>query len=197
MPKTQYLSTPIKSAIVSAVNSGKKKILVARDFNVSRGTVTKICQRVEETQTVQRKPIPGRPRKTTKRQENAIVRHNKQDPNRSATDAVDYAGTVCGVKISKWTARRILNRARWFARKPACKPLTKKVHQRARLKFARAYKHWNEWEWARVLWSDETKINLYYPDGNHVIRRPVGKRYDVRYTRLTVKFGLGKINVWG
>ena len=50
---------------------------------------------------------------------------------------------------------------------------------------------------ANVMWSDESRFNLYNPDGGNFVRRPPGKRYDQKYVRSTVKFGGGSIMVWG
>lgn len=67
----------------------------------------------------------------------------------------------------------------------------------ARLQFARAHQHWTPADWRRVIWSDESKFNLYNPDGGITIRRPPGKRYDEKYTRGTMKFGGGgSVMVW-
>ena len=52
-------------------------------------------------------------------------------------------------------------------------------------------------DWANVIFTDESKVNLFRPDGNHLIRRPIGKRYNIRYVRPIVKFGQGSIMLWG
>jgi len=56
--------------------------------------------------------------------------------------------------------------------------------------------HWSS-KWNNVLWSDETKINLFGNDSRRYVRRPKGKELDVRYTKKTVKHGGGCIMVWG
>jgi hypothetical protein len=48
-----------------------------------------------------------------------------------------------------------------------------------------------------VIWSDESKFNLYSDDGKGYVRRPINQRYNKRYTTATVKFGDGNIMVWG
>ena len=51
--------------------------------------------------------------------------------------------------------------------------------------------------WNHVLWSDETKINLFGSDGvQHVWRRP-GKEYQENCVLPTVKHGGGSIIIWG
>jgi hypothetical protein len=51
--------------------------------------------------------------------------------------------------------------------------------------------------WNHVLWSDETKINLFGSDGvQHVWRRP-GEEYKDHCVVPTVKHGGGSLMVWG
>ncbi len=51
--------------------------------------------------------------------------------------------------------------------------------------------------WNQVLWSDESKVNLFGSDGvQHVWRRP-GEEYQENCALPTVKHGGGGIMVWG
>ncbi len=51
--------------------------------------------------------------------------------------------------------------------------------------------------WNHVLWSDESKVNLFDSDGiQHVWRCP-GEEYQVNCALPTVKHGGGSIMVWG
>ncbi len=51
--------------------------------------------------------------------------------------------------------------------------------------------------WNHVLWSDETKINLFGSDGvKHVWRQP-GEEYKDKCVLPTVKHGGGSVMVWG
>ena len=51
--------------------------------------------------------------------------------------------------------------------------------------------------WNHVLWSDETKINLFGPDGvKHVWQQP-GEEYKDMCVLPTVKHGDGSVIVWG
>ncbi len=51
--------------------------------------------------------------------------------------------------------------------------------------------------WNHVLWSDESKVNLFGSDGvQHVWRRP-GEEYQENCALPIVKHGGGSIMVWG
>lgn len=62
---------------------------------------------------------------------------------------------------------------------------------------ARQYLHWSKKQWANVLWSDESKFNLFDSDGIKYVRRPPKQRFSPKYQLPTVKHGGGSIMVWG
>ena len=51
--------------------------------------------------------------------------------------------------------------------------------------------------WNHVLWSDETKINLFGSDGVKRVWRQPGKEYKDKCVLPTVKHGGGSVMVWG
>lgn len=57
--------------------------------------------------------------------------------------------------------------------------------------------HWTIADWKKVVWSDESKFNLFNSDGIHYVHRPPNTRFDPKYTIGTVKHGGGNCIVWG
>ncbi len=51
--------------------------------------------------------------------------------------------------------------------------------------------------WNHVLWSDETKINLFDSDGVKRVWRQPGEEYKDKCVLPTVKYGGGSVMVWG
>ncbi len=72
-------------------------------------------------------------------------------------------------------------------------PLIKKAHVQARLKFAND----SEENWVKVLWSDETKIELFGINSTRRVWRRRNAAYDPKNTIPTVKHGGGNIMFWG
>ena len=107
----------------------------------------------------------------------------------------DLRSSGCGV--TKRTTSNEMLRNDLKSRRPKKTPLRLKRHRDARLKFVRQCKENENSFWGRVLWTDETKIELFgHNYRNHVWRKD-GEAYSPKNTVPTVKFGGGSIMIWG
>ena len=70
-------------------------------------------------------------------------------------------------------------------------------HRMARLQLALEHQHWTTETWKHVLFSDETKFDIFNSNGFYVIKRPIGTRYKLKYTIPSVKFNGGGMMCWG
>ncbi len=50
--------------------------------------------------------------------------------------------------------------------------------------------------WNNILWTDETKINLYQSDGKRRVWRRKGTAHDPKHTTSSVKHGGGSVMAW-
>ena len=65
------------------------------------------------------------------------------------------------MKVSVSTVRRRLHEQKYRGYTRRCKPLISKKNRKARLDFAKKYRDEPHKFWDKVLWTDETKINIY------------------------------------
>ena len=80
----------------------------------------------------------------------------------------------------------------------ACKvPLLKKAHVQAHLKFAKEHLDDPEEAWEKVMWSDETKIELFGINLTRRVWRKINAEYNPKSTIPTVKHGGGNLMLWG
>ncbi len=120
-----------------------------------------------------------------------------QKTDMSAASIALEVAEVEGQLVSAQTIRRTLQQVGLHVRRPRRKPLLKLAHKKARKQLAEDYLAKSMNYWNHVLWSDESKVNLFDSDGvQHVWRRP-GEEYQENCALPTVKHGGGSIMVWG
>ena len=83
------------------------------------------------------------------------------------------------------------------ARRKQSVPLLTQHHIRSRLEWARAHQSWSMENRERVIFSDESKFNLFGSDGLHCCWRREGEGLSPCYAKKKVKHGGKKVMVWG
>lgn len=197
MPKRKEYSVDMREAVIRALNEGRTQISVSRDFGISRQLVSVWNRRYKDVDEVYNKRRSGRPRKTTIREDKLIKRQSVADPQKSATAIAKDLDENYGINVHISTIKRRLKEQGLIARRPSKKPLISKRNREARIMFAKTHQNWTSIEWSKVLWSDESKFNLFSSDGIKYVRRPKNERYNIRYQVPTVKHGGGNVMVWG
>lgn len=197
MGRSKTVTNELRNLIIESYKRGIKKNAIANNFNINKSTVTRIIQRFSTIGTPVAFKSPGRLRKTTKRTDRKILKISATNPFLSSEKILGILPKEDRNKISSRTIRRRLLNAGMFSRRPTKKPLLSKKNVKARLEFAQNHVNWTIEQWARVIFSDETKFNLVSSDGVQHVRGPVGKRLDPKYTVPTVKHGGGSVMVWG
>ncbi len=140
---------------------------------------------------------PGRLRKLTPRQERLLMRRVEENRHASSLQLSTEVESQTGVTISRDTIRRTLQRNGMHGCRPRKKPLLKPRHKKARLEFARAHADKDEDYWDSILWSDETKINVFGTDGFKTVWCRKGEEYKEKCMVPTVKHGGGSVLMWG
>lgn len=102
-----------------------------------------------------------------------------------------------GGNISRQTVQRTLHTAGFNGRRPRRTPLLQIRHTKARLAFANAHLDKEDDFWSSVLWSDETKIELFGHNDVAFIWRKKGEAFNPKNTIPTVKHGGGNLMFWG
>jgi len=75
-------------------------------------------------------------------------------------------------------------------------PQLKPAHAKARLKFANYHLDDPEESWEKVMWSDETKIELFVHNSTNRVLRKKNDVYHPKNIVPTVKHGGGCIMIW-
>ncbi len=136
-------------------------------------------------------PRSGAPCKISPRGVTMIMRTVRNQPRTTREDLVNdlkAAGTI----VTKKTTGNTLHREGLKSCSARKVPLLKKAHVQTRLKFAND----SEENWVKVLWSDETKIELFDINSTRRVWRR-NAAYDPKNTIPTIKHGGGNIMLWG
>ena len=88
-----------------------------------------------------------------------------KDRRRIAVSIAAEIEEVGGQPVSSPTIRRTLHQIGMHGHHPRRKPLLKMVYKKACKQFAEDMSTKQMHYWNHVLWSDETKINLFGSDG--------------------------------
>ncbi|PIO54236.1 transposase [Teladorsagia circumcincta] len=196
MKRRTETSESTRKAIVNMKEAGMKGATIARILKIPERTVSSILSRFRERGTVTNKPRSGRPRLTSIRQDRRIVRLSLADPSLTCVDIAAKFNASNG-NISRRTVGRRLSAVGLNGRRPAKKPLIRFKNRKARVEFACRHLHWTSSDWSKVLFSGESKFNLFGSDGIKYVRRPSVERFNPRYIKATVKHNGGSVMVSG
>jgi len=105
--------------------------------------------------------------------------------------------SATGVTASKTTVRRRLQDAGLHGHLAVKKPLLKARHQRLCFEFAREHLNWNWVDWSGVPWTYKSGFTMFQSDGPTFECRWPGEQLQNDCIVQTVKFGGGRIMMWG
>uniref|UniRef100_A0A3B1IQX0 Transposase Tc1-like domain-containing protein n=1 Tax=Astyanax mexicanus TaxID=7994 RepID=A0A3B1IQX0_ASTMX len=193
--KTRELSMREKQAILKHRKEGKSIRAIGKTLGIATTTIWNVLKKKETTGVLSNRRRTGRPRKTTPTDERRIVLAVKKNPKTTVSQITSDLHRA-GVKVSQSTVRRRLREQTYGGHTARCKPLISSKNRKARLEFARKYRDEPQTFWNTVLWTDETKINLYQSDGKAKVWRKKGTAQDPRHTSSSVKHGGGNVMAW-
>ncbi len=187
MAKTKELSKDVRDKIVDLHKAGMGYKTIAKQLGEKVTTVGAIIRKWKKHKISVNLPRSGAPCKISPRGVSMIMRTVRNQPRTTREDLVNdlkAAGTI--------VTRKQLVTLRCEGLKPCSPrkvPLLKKADVQTRLKFAND----SEENWVKVLWSDETKIELFDIYSTRLVWRRRNAAYDPKNTIPTVKHGGGNI----
>lgn len=142
-----------------------------------------ILRKLEETESYEAEKPPGRPRKTTAREDRWIGNESKKDRFATVNAISKRANANLGIKISRHTISWRLNEINLNSRVASTKLYISKKNQMSQLNFATEHVIWTEEQWDCVHFSDESKFNMFGCERRRFIRRSPKERYSPQCTK--------------
>ncbi|KAG2466461.1 TCB1 transposase, partial [Polypterus senegalus] len=178
--KSKELSVDLRDRIVSRHKSGECYRKISAALMVPTSTVTSIIRNWKKFETTGTLPRAGRPSKLSDWGRRALVREVTKNPIVTLSE-LQRSSVERGEP-----SRRYGRVARW-------KPLLSKRHMAARLEFAKRHLKDSQTMRNKILWSDETKIELFGVNARHHVWKKPGTAHHQANTIPTVKHGGGSI----
>ena len=170
---------------------------IGRVVGCSEKAVRNALELYRETGQLRDRVRSGRPRKTDPNMDRVIHRLPLFDRKLTAVDIWRQISMKYGDRLSVQTIKRRLWAAGLYGRIARRKPLVSRKNRLARIEFAKEHMAWTTADWAKVLWSDESKFNRLGSDGRQYVRRRKGEEFSQKCTEMTLKGGGGSVMVWG
>ncbi|KAK3564429.1 hypothetical protein QTP86_020366 [Hemibagrus guttatus] len=196
MAKTKELSKDTRNKIVDLHQAGKTESAIGKQLGVKKSTVGAVIRKWKTYKTTDNLPRSGAPCKISPCGVKMITRTVSKNPRTTRGDLVNDLQRA-GTKVTKATISNTLHRQGLKSCSARRVPLLKPVHVRAHLKFAREHLDDPEEDWENVIWSDETKIELFGKNSTCRVWRRKNAELHPKNTIPTVKHGGGNIMLWG
>lgn len=190
------LSMEEKSEIKALLDIGIKQSFIAEKYKTSASTVSRLKLKISETGTVNRKIGSGRKSSLDKWDMIFLENTVRLNPKLGSRKIALILEKQRSKTVSSSTVRRCLTNMGYKGRISCKNPFLSKKNTISRLSWAREKYNWTNEDWKKVIWSDETKINLFGSDGKHYVRRKDGSRLQLKNLTPTVKYGGGSIMLW-
>ncbi|KAI4873187.1 hypothetical protein NFI96_019322 [Prochilodus magdalenae] len=165
-------------------------------FLMCKDTIGSIIRKFKLKGTVETLPGRGRKKILTATAVRYLKRNVEKNPCVTAKELKKDLSDV-GTEVSAQTIRRALHNEDLHARTPRRTPLLTPKNKKSRLQYAKSHVDKPQRFWDSVLWSDETKLELFGTMDQRYVWRRKNQAYEQKNTLPTVKHGGGSIMLWG
>ena len=184
----------IEEEIIHSLKPGNNITNLSVKYGISRGTVANILKKNKKSTTGTSK---GRKSLLSTRKIAIIIRKFEEKEFLLASDAVKWLSVNFNIGVCDETIRRILKSHGIYSHKRIQKPALTKTHIKKRHNFANKLSKWDFFDFKKIIFSDESKFNLFGADSSPRVWCRKEKRLSIDNVKAVKKFGGGNLMVWG
>ncbi|GFS83568.1 transposable element Tc1 transposase [Trichonephila clavipes] len=163
----------------------------------SHSCVQKIIGRFKSDGLIENKSGRGRKSILSDVAKRKVLKDNKIDPKQSAVKLAAETSRIMGRSVSAETVRNVIRHAGYSSRVARKKLFISLQNQKKRLEFAKTHQLKTDNFLKKVIFSDESKFNIFGSDDCRTVWRKPNTTLDPKNLRPTVKHGGGSVMVWG
>ncbi|GBN62814.1 hypothetical protein AVEN_66310-1 [Araneus ventricosus] len=171
---------------------------VEMKFEFSRTTVSRVCREYWESgKTSHLRHHCGREKIMQERNQRRLTRIIKRYRRAILPQIAADFNAGPSTSVSLRTIQQNIIDMGFRSRRPTRVPLMTARHKALRLAWACQHRHWTVDDWKHVAWSDESRFQLYLPDGRGRVWIQPHESMDPACQQETVPAGGGSVMVWG
>uniref|UniRef100_A0A9J7X9A1 Transposase n=1 Tax=Cyprinus carpio carpio TaxID=630221 RepID=A0A9J7X9A1_CYPCA len=187
--RSKELPEELRDRIVVRHRSGHGYKKISAALKVPKSTVASIILEWKTFGMTRTLPRAGHPAKLSYQGRGALVREVKKNPKITVAE-LQRCSQEMGESCRKSTITAALHQSGLCGRVARRKPLLSARHMKKHLKESKMVRN-------KILWSDETKIELFGLNSKRYVWRKPGTAHHLSNTVPTVKHGGGSIMLWG
>ncbi|GFS96774.1 transposable element Tc1 transposase [Trichonephila clavipes] len=189
-------SIDVRKFILRLLKKGISYREIAKIVGRSHSCVQKIIGRFKSDGLIENKSGRGRKSILSDVAKRKVLKDIKIDPKLSVVKLAAETSRIMGRSVSAETVRNVIRHAGYSSRVARKKPFISLQNQKKRLEFTKTHQLKTDNFWKKVIFSDESKFNIFGSDGRRTVWRKPNTVLDPKNLRPTVKHG-GSVMVWG
>ncbi|KAG2469811.1 TCB1 transposase, partial [Polypterus senegalus] len=194
--KSKELSVDLRDRIVSRHKSGEGYRKISAALKIPMSTVASIIRKWKKFETTRTFPRAGQSSKLSDWGRRALVREVTKNPMVTLSE-LQRSSVEIKEPSRRTTISAAIHQSGLYGRVARGKPLLSKRQMAAHLEFLKRHLKDSQTMRNKILWSDETKIELFGVNARHHVWRKPGTAHHQANTIPTVKHGGGSIMLWG
>lgn len=195
MSKKRELTDFERGEIVGLSKGNFSQRKITEILNIPKSTVGDVLKKYNEQGLTSTTPRSGRPKILTERDNRHLIKLVKENRGNTLEEITENFNTKMSISVSKRTVQRTLHKKGYSGHAAKKKPLVSEKNRKKRYGWCRIHKNWTT-EWNYIIWSDESRFELFNNDSRNWVWRKKDERYKADCLKPTVKNSIG-VMVWG